>query len=137
MMLSDLLVMCQNTWNEPKNQLISTARYNHRDRTRASTVCCFCLFFSSFEHAKTCWLWTPTILKTHQKCDFFIFNYEQYCQNLTFIVKKTPNLIKKLFLCFLSKSRVGPINSKHNNFKWGNIFASICTLVLSLCFCQT
>jgi hypothetical protein len=24
----------------------------HRDRTRAHTLCCFCLFFSSLEHAK-------------------------------------------------------------------------------------
>jgi hypothetical protein len=47
---------------------------------------------------------------------FQIFNYE-YCQNLVFIVKKTPNLIKKLFLCFVRKPSVGPINSKHNNFK--------------------
>ncbi len=67
------------------------------------------------------------------KCDFLIFNYEQYCQNLVFIVKNPPNLIKKLFLCFVSKPKVGPINSQCNNFKWGNIFATICTLVLSLC----
>ncbi len=39
----------------------------HRDRTRASTLWFFCLFFSSFEDAKTCWLWAPTTLKTHQK----------------------------------------------------------------------
>jgi hypothetical protein len=49
-----------------------------------------------------------------------------------FHCKKTPYLIKKLFVCFVSKPRVGPINSKHNNFKWGNIFAGICTLVVSL-----
>jgi hypothetical protein len=49
-----------------------------------------------------------------------IFSYltmNKNCQNLAFIVKKTPNLIKKLFLRFVSKPRVGPINSKHNNFK--------------------
>ncbi len=46
---------------------------------------------------------------------------------------KTRNLIEKLFLCFVSKPRVGPINNKHNTFKRGNIFAGICTLVLSLC----
>jgi hypothetical protein len=49
-----------------------------------------------------------------------------------FYCKKTPNLIKKLFLCFVLKPRLGAINSKHNNFKWGSIFAGICTLVLSL-----
>ncbi len=73
------------------------------------------------------------------KCDFLIFNYEWYCQNLVFILKKPPNLIKKLFLCFVSKQRVGPINSQHNNFKWGNIFAGICTLVLwvnQVCLCR-
>ena len=51
-----------------------------------------------------------------------------------FYCKKTPNLIKRLFLFFTSKPRVGPINSWHNTFKWGNIFASICALVLSLCY---
>ncbi len=41
-------------------------------------------------------------------------------------------MIKKLFLlCFVSKLRVRAINSQHNNFKWGNIFAHICTLVVS------
>ncbi len=38
-------------------------------------------------------------------------------------------MIKKLFLRHVSKPRVRPINSQHNNFKWGNIFAGICTLV--------
>ena len=34
-------------------------------------------FFSSFEHAKTCWLWAPTTLKNCLlKCDFLLFNYE-------------------------------------------------------------
>ncbi len=47
------------------------------------------------------------------------------------LLYKTPKLIKKVFLCFVSKPRVGPINSQHNNFKRGNIFAGICTLVLS------
>ena len=32
----------------------------------------------------------------------------------------------------MSKPRVGPINSQHNNFKWGNIFAGIYSLVWSL-----
>jgi len=42
------------------------------------------------------------------KCDFLIFNYEKYCQNLVFIVKNTKFEQKKLFLCFVSKPRVGP-----------------------------
>ncbi len=45
--------------------------------------------------------------------------------------------MKKLFLCFVSKPRVGPINSKHFTFNWGNFFAAICTLVLSLWFNHT
>ncbi len=78
-------------------------------------------FFPSFEHAKNLLVMGPNNTKNSSlKCDFLIFNYELYCQNLVFIVK-TPNLIKKLFLCFASKPRVGPINSKHNNFNWGNI----------------
>jgi hypothetical protein len=40
--------------------------------------------------------------------------------------------MKKLFLCSVSKPRVGPINSYHFTFKCGNIFAGICTLVISL-----
>ncbi len=39
---------------------------------------------------------------------------------------------KTLFLSYVSKPRVWPINRQHNDFKWGNIFACICTLVLSL-----
>jgi hypothetical protein len=110
--------------------------YAHRDRTRASTLCWFCLFFPYLNMQKTCWLWAPTTLKTHQKVWFshiwlWIILSEScfYCKN--------KNLIKKLFLCFVSKPRVGPINNKHNNFKWGNIFAGICTLVLSLWLCLT
>jgi hypothetical protein len=37
----------------------------HRDRTRAHTLCCFGLFFSSFEHAKNLLIMGPTTLKTH------------------------------------------------------------------------
>jgi hypothetical protein len=52
------------------------------------------------------------------KRDFLIFNYEIYCQNHVFIVKKNSKFdLKKLFLCFVSKPKVGPINSKHNNVK--------------------
>ncbi len=93
----------------------------------------FVYFFSSFEHAKNLPIMGPNNANnSSKKCDFLIVNYEYYCQNLAFIVKKTSNLIKKLFLCFVSKPRVGPINRWHNTFKWGNIFATICTLVLSL-----
>ncbi len=54
-----------------------------------------------------------------------------------FYWKKTPpNLIKKLFLCFVSKPRVGPIKSKYIYFKCGNFFAGMHTLVLSLCSCS-
>jgi hypothetical protein len=50
---------------------------------------------------------------------------------LLFYCKNT-NLIKKLFICFVSKPRVGPINSQHKKFKSGNIFAGICTLGFSM-----
>ncbi len=64
-------------------------------------------FFSSFEHAKNLLIMGPNNTKNSSfKCDFLIFNY----RNLIFIVK-TPHLIKNLFLCFVSKPRVGPINS--------------------------
>ncbi len=77
----------------------------------------FVNFFPSFEHAKNLLIMGPNNAKNSSlKCDFLIFNYEQYCQNLVFIVKK-PNLIKKLFLCFVSKTNMGPIYSQHNNFK--------------------
>ncbi len=83
---------------------------------------------------KTCWLWAPTTLKTvHESV---IFSY--LTMNITVIIlffckKNTPNLIK-LFLSYVAKPRVGPINREHNNFKWGNIFAGVFTLVLSLWF---
>jgi hypothetical protein len=104
-------------------------------------LCCFGLFFPSFEHAKNLLIMGPNNTKNSSlKCNYLIFNYGWYCQNLVFIVKKTPNLIKKtvkLFLCCVSKPRVGPISSQYNNFKSRNIFSGICTLVLSLCLYQT
>ena len=62
-----------------------------------------------------------------------IFSYLTiiFCQNLVFIVENT-KFDQKLFLCYVSKPRVGPMNSQHNNFKWWNIFAGVRTLVLSL-----
>jgi hypothetical protein len=117
--------------------VIALPGYTHKDRTRASTLCCFGLFFSSFENAKNLLIKGPNITKNCSlKCDFLIFNYQYYCQNLVFVVK-TPNLFKKLFLCYVSKPKVGPTNSQHNNFKWGNISAGICTLVLFLRLHQT
>jgi len=66
------------------------------------------------------------------KCDFLIlFNYELFCRNLVFIVK-TPNLIKKLFLCYVSKPRVGPLTANIIISNEENIFAALHTLVLSL-----
>jgi hypothetical protein len=84
------------------------------------------LFFFSFEHAKNLLIVGPNNTKN---CSLKWIILSESC----FYCKKTPNLIKKLFLCYVSKPGVGPINSQHNNFKWGNIFAGICTLVLSLC----
>ncbi len=38
---------------------------NHIEfQPRALTLCCFGLFFSSFEHEKTCWFLVPTTLQT-------------------------------------------------------------------------
>jgi hypothetical protein len=49
----------------------------------------FILFFSSFEHVKSLPIMGPNNTKNSSlKCDFLIINYEQYSQNLAFIVKK-------------------------------------------------
>jgi hypothetical protein len=46
----------------------------HRDRTRASTLSCFCLFFfSSFEHAKNLLIMGPNNTKDSSKS--VIFSY--------------------------------------------------------------
>ncbi len=45
----------------------------HRDRARASTLCCFCLFFSSFEHAKNLLIMGPNKPKNSSKS--VIFSY--------------------------------------------------------------
>ncbi len=66
------------------------------------------------------------------KCDFLILSYELFCQNLVFRVKNT-KLDQKTVSLLCVKIQSGPINIPHNNFKWGNIFAGVCTLVLSLC----
>ncbi len=44
-------------------------------------------------------------------------------------------MIKKLFICFASKPRVRPINSKHNNFRW-YIFAGLHSSLISTGFLQ-
>ncbi len=51
---------------------------NHRDRTKACTLCCFgLLLFSSFERAKNLLIMGPQNTKNSSiKCDFLIFNYE-------------------------------------------------------------
>jgi hypothetical protein len=47
-------------------------------------------FFLSFEHAKNLLTMGPNNTKNSSlKSDFLIFNYEIYCQNIVFIVKKT------------------------------------------------
>jgi hypothetical protein len=49
----------------------------HRDRTRASTLCFFNLFFSAFEHVKGLLIMGPNNTKNSSlKCDFHIINYE-------------------------------------------------------------
>jgi hypothetical protein len=52
------------------------AECHHRERTRASTLCCFG-FFPSFEHAKNLLIMGQNNTKNSSfKCDFLIFNYE-------------------------------------------------------------
>ncbi len=47
-------------------------------------------FFSSFEHAKNLLIMCPNNTKNSSlKCDFLIFTYEYYSQNLIFIIKNT------------------------------------------------
>ncbi len=60
-------VRCYETIKLTKEAFVTS---RHRDRTRASTLCCFCLFFPHLNMQKTCWLWAPTTLKTHQKVWF-------------------------------------------------------------------
>ncbi len=62
---------------EKLNNVTNYKGLNHRDRTRARTLCCFGLFFSSFEHAKNLLIMSPNNTKNSTlKCDFLIFNYE-------------------------------------------------------------
>ncbi len=42
------------------------------------------------------------------KCDFLIFNYELYCQNLVFIVKNTKFDQKKRFFALCQNQEWGP-----------------------------
>ena len=51
--------------------------YGRRDWTRARTLCCFGLYFSSFEHAKNLLIIGPNNTKSSSlKRDFLIINYE-------------------------------------------------------------
>jgi hypothetical protein len=64
-------------------------------------------FFSSFEHAKKLLIMGPNNTKNSSiKCDILIFNFEKYCQNLVFIVKKTTKFDQKTvsLLCVKTKS---------------------------------
>ncbi len=97
-------------------------RRRHRDRTRACMLCCFGYFFPHLNMQKTCWLWALTTLITHQKVWFFSHLTMNDIVESCFYCKKTPNLIKKLFLCYVAKPIVGPVNMQCDNFKWGNIF---------------
>ncbi len=55
----------------------STLGKYRRDRTRARTLCCFGLFFPSFEHAKNLLIMGPNRPKNSSlKCDFLLINYE-------------------------------------------------------------
>jgi hypothetical protein len=46
----------------------------HRDGTRASTLCCFCLFFSSFDHAKNLLIMGPNNTKNSSKSVIFSYS---------------------------------------------------------------
>jgi hypothetical protein len=46
--------------------------------------------------------------------------------------KKPTKFDQETFSLLRVKTKSGPINSWHNTIKWRNIFASICSLVLSL-----
>ncbi len=102
------------------------------DSTRASTLVVFVYFFPRLNTQNTL-IMGPNNTKNSSKSVIFSYLTMNNIVKILFLLQKTPNLIKKLFLCLVTKSRVGPINSQHINFKWGNIFAGICTLVLSLC----
>jgi hypothetical protein len=69
----------------------------------------FVNFFPHLNMQKTCWLWAPTTLSKNSSKSVIFSLLSESC----FYCKKTPNLIIKLFLCFVSRPRVGPINSKH------------------------
>jgi len=59
--------------DQNKRYFNETVGYNHRDRTRASTLCCFCLIFFSFEHAKNLLIMGPNNTKNSSKS--VIFSY--------------------------------------------------------------
>ncbi len=66
--------------------------------------------------------------RAHMLCCFGVFPHLNMQKNCWLWAPTTPKTVSLLF----DKTKSGPINNQHNNFKWGNIFAGICTLVLSL-----
>jgi hypothetical protein len=79
----------------------------------ASTLCSFFKFFSSFEHAKHLLIMGLDNTKNSSKSVILSYLTMNSIVRILLLSSKTPNLMIKLFLCFVSRPRVGPINSKH------------------------
>ncbi len=109
--------------------------YHHRDRTRASTLLCFCfcLFFSSFEHVKSLLIMGPNNTKNSSKSVIFSYLTMNNIVRIFFLIVKNTKFDQETvsLLCAKTKSWAHK-QLTHINFKWGNIFAGICTLVWSL-----
>ncbi len=72
---------------------------------------CWFIYFSSFEHAKYLLIMNPNNTKNSSlKCDFLIFNYEQY-QNLVFIEKNTKFDQKTVSLLCVKTQQRGPLTA--------------------------
>jgi hypothetical protein len=73
------------------------------------SLCCLCLFFSSFEHVKSLLIMGPNSTKNSSKSVIFSYLTINNIVRILFLLskKKSPNLIKKLFLCFVSKTKSG------------------------------
>ncbi len=101
---------------------------NHRDRIRASTLCCFGLFiFSSFERAKNLLIMGPNNTKNSSKSVHFSYLTMNNIVRILLFCKNHQNWSKNCFFV-MCLNQEWAINSQHNNFKWGNIFAGIYTL---------
>jgi hypothetical protein len=107
------------------------ATISHRTRAQNALLFGF-IFFLIWTCKQTCWLWAPTSLKTVHYDEIFSYLTMNNIAKILFLLLKNTKFNQKLFLCYVAKPRVGPINSQRNNFKWGNIFAGVCTLVFSL-----